>query len=84
MARKYGGIWTILKRDYICSIAAHPSLHARFIKAVIKEKDRDVGFKILKASYSLEVKLQCLVEGSKITFRLQEHISFKHISAKDF
>ena len=36
--RKYQPIWLKLKRTGSASIAAHPLLHARIIKAVVKEK----------------------------------------------
>lgn len=46
MPRKYQTAWTILKQKHIVKIAAHPLVHARILKAVIKEKDLDVVYKL--------------------------------------
>jgi hypothetical protein len=44
--RYYEPIWNILKSKKTHRVAAHPALHARIIKAVIKEKWMDIGYKI--------------------------------------
>jgi hypothetical protein len=44
--RTYQEIWEALKRDKVVSITANRLLHPRILKAVIKEKWMDTGFKI--------------------------------------
>lgn len=49
MPRKYEAAWKKLKEKNIIKIAAHPAVHARILKAVIKEKDMDVVYKMQMA-----------------------------------
>jgi len=44
--RKYEPIWNKLKRDKVVSITAHRALHDRIYKAVVKEKWKDIVFKL--------------------------------------
>jgi hypothetical protein len=44
--RTYEPAWHKLKSDLELRIAAEPSVHARIVKAVIKEKNMDVIYKI--------------------------------------
>lgn len=46
--RKYAAIWQQLKRDDYCYVSImHPALVQRVKAGVIKEKNKDVGFKLL-------------------------------------
>lgn len=45
--RMYQPIWERMKSQGSCAVTAHPALHPRIIKAVIKEKYNDLGFKML-------------------------------------
>lgn len=45
-SRQYHAIWKRLKTDHIVSVTAPRPLHSRIIKAVIKEKWMDLGYKI--------------------------------------
>lgn len=71
--RKYRSIWEALKKDRYCVITTHHKLHSRIIKAVVGEKDRDVGFKITKAEDGKKVILRHTKNGSMIRFFLTEY-----------
>jgi hypothetical protein len=78
--RKYEPIWLKLKREGTAAIAAHPLLHARVIKAVIKEKWLDQGYKLQLLPYYTVLTYK--KEGAKITFSLSRFLS-PHIGASD-
>ena len=44
--RKYQKIWELIKDNKRCCVEVHRLIAARVIKAVIKEKDGDVGYKL--------------------------------------
>lgn len=67
---KYSPIWENLKRDLEARVVAHPALHRRIIKAVIKRKDEDLGYKVLNAEMYKKAKLSYTIEGNVITFRI--------------
>ena len=46
MTRQYEPIWNEIKLQGLCNISAHSAFHKRIIKAVVKEKDLDLGFKL--------------------------------------
>lgn len=55
--RKYQPIWEALKRDKKASIVAPIESHKRIIKAVIKEKNIDEGYKLLLAEEGYKATL---------------------------
>lgn len=69
--RKYEPIWIDLKKKKFVRIAAHPALHRRIIKAVIKEKDMDIGFKFELSEVRQKAKLGYRKVHSEIQFFLQ-------------
>ena len=70
--RKYEQIWIKLKRTGKATITAHPLLHARIIKAVVKEKYNDSGYKLqISPHYGV---LSHTVEDTRITFQLKKFI----------
>lgn len=71
--RKYFPIWKELKDKGHCAIAAHPKLHARIIKAVSCEKNRDVGHKLILSARNRKVILGHTVDGSRIRFFVREY-----------
>ena len=73
--REYQPIWLKLKMQGSASIAAHPLLHARIIKAVVKEKWLDTGFKYESMPY--RHILTHTKEGAKITFTLTKFLTDK-------
>jgi hypothetical protein len=66
--REYEPIWIKLKQTKQVSLTANRALHARIIKAVKKEKWKDVGYKL-----EIEPRIATLshaTKGSIITFFL--------------
>lgn len=61
----YGPIWNLLKQKGYCKIAVPKPLQKRVIKAVIKEKYKDLGHKFMVHS-----RLKYIVSGSQIEFWL--------------
>jgi hypothetical protein len=68
--RKHQPIWIQLKAIKTVSVAAEPKLHARIIKAVIKEKHRDLGWSYIQLEAGMKWKLVSKVEGKLVTFKL--------------
>lgn len=68
--RQYAPIWEALKNNYTVAIVAPIPLHARIIKAVIKEKFMDDGYKFLKSEQGLRTFLGYQTAGTKIVFKL--------------
>ncbi len=70
--RLYQPIWEKLKREGKASVTANRVLHARILKAVIKEKWLDLGYKLEIAPY------HCIVTHSRsnsvLTFYLTKHL----------
>ncbi len=79
--RKYAPIWNQIKKDSHCSITAHKAFHPRIIKAVIGEKYRDIGYKIICDSQSRKAVLHHDVTGSRVRFFL---IYYDDFSLGDF
>ena len=52
--RKYQPIWEAIKKNNTASIVASTNLHPRIIKAVRKEKNLDVGHKLLLSDKGLK------------------------------
>jgi hypothetical protein len=44
--RQYEPVWIEVKINGYCEISAHRAYHRRIIKAVTKEKDLDLGYKL--------------------------------------
>ena len=68
--RKYQPIWEQLKLYGTTSLSANPAMHKRIIKAVMKEKLKDLGWKILCAESGNIYKLAYKSEGKLVTFNL--------------
>ena len=66
--RQYFPIWERLKKEKVVSITTNRLMHPRIIKAVIKEKYQDFGYKIDLEPFSSE--LSYTVNNSIITFKL--------------
>lgn len=75
MPRKYSPVWRQAKLDGFCEISAHKSYHKRIRKALRKEKDEDLLYKMecLEAIPPVQATLKVTVKGSIIRFTL--HIS---------
>lgn len=68
--RTYQPIWESLKVNHTVTIQANPSAHARIIKAVAKEKDKDLGFKVLVSESFQRSVLKAKINGNQVTFEL--------------
>jgi hypothetical protein len=77
--RKYQPIWEKIKEKGCCKIAAPKELHRRTIRGVIKEKDEDIGFKILSAEKWSWNKLSYTKKGNEITFTLTHAITLEEL-----
>lgn len=71
--RQYQPVWIEIKTTGMCRITAHKAHHRRIIKAVTKEKDMDLGFKLecLEAETPIRPVMLSKCEGLIITFTLQ-------------
>ena len=70
--RQYEPVWLAIKTNLVCEISAHRVYHRRIIKAVVKEKDMDLGFKLeLSERYPPQYALlKSSRSGSVIRFTL--------------
>lgn len=79
MSRKYGPIWNKLKAERVCCVSTHPLLFSRVIKGVIKEKGRDVAFKIANDLDTCYLEIFRDAEKHTITFQLCQRIGIADI-----
>jgi hypothetical protein len=70
--RKYAQVWEQIKQKGICAISAHKAYHRRIKKALRKEKDQDLLYKMncLEANPPIVARVKTKTSGSVITFRL--------------
>lgn len=68
--RHYQPIWEKLKAEKYCRITAPKPLHKRIIKAVIKEKYGDEGFKFLLLEAGQTARLTFKKTSSVVEFSL--------------
>ena len=85
--RQYEPIWNELKASKTVSITAPIYNHRRIIKAVIKEKNIDEGYKFILAERGMKAILE-VDKGNKykpqvIVFRLKFKIDYNCISVGD-
>lgn len=75
----YDPIWNQLKKDKAVSLTANRLLHARIIKAVIKRKWLDLGYKL-----EIEPRIATLThsrKGSILTFYLTHSLTQEDIKS---
>ena len=77
--RQYQPIWEALKLRGYCKVAVPKPLHKRLIKAVIKEKYQDLGFKLLLDENSQRAKISYNQTQSMIEFFLHKSIGLGDI-----
>lgn len=81
--RQYTPIWNQIKTEFHCEISAHKAYHRRIIKAVVKEKDLDLGFKfeLSERSPPQTSLLKSSRSGSIIKFTLTlKPLTTRHIT----
>lgn len=72
--RQYEPIWQDIKDKGKAALTADPRLHARIKKAVIKEKDNDLGFKLLASEDGKKYKLEVVSKGRVLSFVLEDSV----------
>lgn len=79
--RKYQPAWNTLKNNpsMPLRIAAHPALHQRIFKAVVKEKDEDAVFKLLMSENHQFSKLSRTSENGILTIKLKIYLGMDDI-----
>lgn len=72
MPRQYEPVWEQIKSQGYCDISAHRAYHMRIKKAVVKEKDADLHYKMqcLESNPPTVAKLKSKQKGSVIKFTL--------------
>lgn len=69
--RTYQPIWETLKQYNTVTIQANPSAHPRIIKAVAKEKDKDLAYRLLIAESYQRSVLKSKINGNQVSFTLE-------------
>jgi hypothetical protein len=76
LPRRYEPIWERIKSQHFCAIEVHKLIVSRTVKAVIKEKDRDVAFKMANDKDKLFLAIKRIELADKkhirIEFRLKQ------------
>lgn len=80
--RTYEPAWIELKQKLEMRIAAEPSVHRRIIKAVIKEKDLDILYKLACDDECKRAILTYKIQSKMIVFKLKFVMS--KLSRSDF
>lgn len=80
--RQYEPAWLTLKQNLELRIAAEPSVHKRIVKAVIKEKDMDVIYKLQMDEECKRAVLSYTRQHKMIVFTLKFVMS--RFSRSDF
>lgn len=77
--RKYQPIWEKIKQERVCHVSVHPLLFARLVKAVVKEKDKDLAFKVANDLDDCYLEILRDVEKQIITFKLKQRVGIADI-----
>ena len=72
--RHYSPIWNKIKAEGSCEITAHKALHPRIKKALRKEKDLDLGFKLECSERNPPVVGRIHITSSGAIIRFELHI----------
>lgn len=83
--RTYQGIWEKLKtnKNNTVRVAAPKAIHRRIKKAVIKEKDQDILYKLVLQESFKKTILRTVSETNILIFTLVFHDDLKSTTAKD-
>lgn len=68
--RQYEAIWIELKKSGTVRIAAPKALHRRIIKATLKEKYQDYGYRLEMMQKNQSLRIEYTRNTSVIEFRL--------------
>lgn len=77
----YEGAWLQLKSNpsVPLKIAAHPAMHRRIFKAIIKEKDSDLVFKYLMREDGKFSKLNRVSNGGQLVITIKFYIGLSDL-----
>ncbi len=70
--RRYQPIWNRIKEENSATVSIDPHMHSRLIEAVKKERQLDLGWKLLIAEENKTFKLSISIKGNFIEFTLIE------------
>lgn len=70
MPRQYEPAWIELKRKCEIRLAVPRGLHRRVIKAILKEKYMDVGFKLQMLEQKIRLRIEYSSEGNIVKMKL--------------
>lgn len=76
---KYLPIWEKIKRTKNCTIEVEPKLAPRVKKAVIKEKHKDLGFKVLNDNDYLFLNISYDPAKKRMKFVLKQRIGLEEV-----
>lgn len=77
MASKYRPIWDRIKKNGKATVSAHPLLFRRICKAVIKQKDLDLAFKVANDFDNFKLQIHRDADKHQITFVLKQKIGIE-------
>ena len=80
--RQYQLIWEGLKLHHKASLLADPALHTRIIRAVRKEKNKDIAWKYLQSESNKKYRLLDDSIGNNLKFTLILTTEFNHLLYK--
>jgi hypothetical protein len=84
ITRQYYPIWRELKDKGIARLAVPKGVHRRVIKAVLKEKYMDVGFRLQMLEQKIRLRIEYECSGNVIVMRLLKLPTFlSSITAED-
>jgi len=77
--RTYQPAWNKLKKDLVVKISANPRVHARILKAVIKEKDMDTLYKHQMADDCKRALISHKHNGAELIIYLKHSIGLSDL-----
>lgn len=75
--RKYQPIWDRIKQNGSCTVEVEPFILARVKKAIIKEKNKDVGFKVLNTHDNFFLEFEYDKEKKRLKTTLKQTIGLQ-------
>lgn len=81
--RKYQPAWEQIKKRAVdnksLTLEVHPTFFSRVIKAIIKEKNNDLGFKVLNSSDNYRLVITQKPKDSRLIFKLKATLGLEDI-----
>lgn len=73
--RRYEQVWTQIKKNDKCVVQiVHPALVERVKRGVIKEKDRDLPFKVMNDTEKFRLEITYDRASQKMSFKLTQKL----------